>query len=371
MNFEILSNSNTVEGTWKQQPKKNSTVDNMRKHRPRRNSIAEGIWKHRSCLRSSLPQRRNTVEGTRPSLKSSLSSPTAPKSAFREFLAHLGLPRGLLSSVMACYKSCNSTLWILDNSSSMKVRDSHVVVCPGGSGGSGYDDNPKVVESRDNVTRWREVLDCVSFHSYMASKCWIRTKMWLVNADDKDGHSFSLCCASPEDVPDEMSRLKSALKLATLAQDQCPLTAQIHEIGRDISNVLPALVAHDQKVTVVICTQGLPMDGRAISTRSAQLEFWSELKALSKLPVKIIIRLCTDTKVVSNAYKKMHGRIESMDVLDYYWGEVRLSDEVSVRYCPGLLLTQSVLCLHHTLLHTQHQQQHTTRQWRYTCTIHG
>jgi hypothetical protein len=203
----------------------------------------------------------------------------------------------------------------------MKVRDSHVVVCPGGSGDSGYDDNPKVIESRGNVTRWHEVLDCVSFHSYMASKCWIRTKMWLVNADDKDGHKFSLCCASPEDVPDEMSRLKSALKLATLAQDQCPLTAQVHEIGREISNVLPALVAHDQKATVVICTQGLPMDGRAISTRSAQLEFWSELKELSKLPVKIIIRLCTDTKVVSNAYKKMHRRIESMDVLDDYWGE--------------------------------------------------
>jgi hypothetical protein len=176
--------------------------------------------------------------------------------------------------------------------------------------------------------------------------------MWLVNADDKDGHKFSLCCASPEDVPDEMSRLKSALKLATLAQDQCPLTAQVHEIGREISNVLPALVAHDQKATVVICTQGLPMDGRAISTRSAQLEFWSELKALSKLPVKIIIRLCTDTKVVSNAYKKMHGRIESMDVLDDYWGEVRLSDEVSVRYVSDCYSrNQFFACTTHSYTH--------------------
>ncbi len=59
----------------------------------------------------------------------------------------------------------------------MKVRDSHVVVYPGDSGVSGYDNNPKAVASRDNVTRWHEVQDCISFHSYMVSKCWIHMKM--------------------------------------------------------------------------------------------------------------------------------------------------------------------------------------------------
>jgi hypothetical protein len=207
----------------------------------------------------------------------------------------------------------------------MKVRDSHVVVCPGGSGGSGYDDNPKVVESRDNVTRWHEVLDCVSFHSYMASKCWIRTKMWLVNADDKDGHKFSLCCASPEDVPDEMSRLKSALKHATLAQDQCPLTAQVHKMIDIISPMASALNAKDQKITVVICTQGLPTDEHGTSSRTVQQDFLSKLKALSKLPVKIIIRLCTDNDSAKDVYNKLDGRMEPLDVLDDYWGEVRLN----------------------------------------------
>jgi hypothetical protein len=195
--------------------------------------------------------------------------------------------------------------------------------------------------------------------------------MWLVNADDKDGHKFSLCCASPEDVPDEMSRLKSALKHATLAQDQCPLTAQVHKMIDIISPMASALNAKDQKITVVICTQGLPTDEHGTSSRTVQQDFLSKLKALSKLPLKIIIRLCTDNDSAKDAYNTLDGRMEPLDVLDDYWGEVRLSDEVSVRYCPGLLLTQSVLCLHHTLLHTQHQQQHTTRQWRYTCTIHG
>jgi hypothetical protein len=114
-----------------------------------------------------------------------------------------------------------------------------------------------------------------------------------VNADNKDDHKFSLCCASPEDVPDEMSSLESALKHATLGQDQCPLTA-LHKMIDIILPMASALNVHDQKVTVVICTQGFPLDEHGMSPRSVQQDFLSELKTLSKLTVKIFIRLCTD-----------------------------------------------------------------------------
>jgi hypothetical protein len=211
-------------------------------------------------------------------------------------------------------------VWLLDNSSSMKVRDSHVILSP-----IGIDDGSHKIECHNNVTRWHEVRECVSFHSYMAAKCWIPTKLWLVNIDDDSGHKFSLCCGSPEDVPDEVSRLKSALKHATLAQDRCPLTAQVHNISRIISDMAPSLNVHDQTLTFIICTQGLPTDKHGTSTHAVQREFWSELKALAKLPVRTIIRLCTDDKGVGNAYKIMHGRIESIDVLDDYWGEVSMS----------------------------------------------
>jgi hypothetical protein len=117
---------------------------------------------------------------------------------------------------------------------------------------SGDGNNPKVVESCNNVSHWHEVQDCIIFHSYMAPKCWIRTKMWLVNTDNKDGQKFRLCCGSLEDVPDKMSRLKSTLKLATLVQDQCPLTAQVHKMIDIISPMASALNVHDQKVTVVL-----------------------------------------------------------------------------------------------------------------------
>ena len=240
------------------------------------------------------------------------------ESSFRELLARLGVPNGLLTSVLACYSSCYSMVWLIDNSSSMKKRDSRIMGRPIDIG----EDSPKI-ESRDNMTRWHEVRDCVSFHCYMAEKCWIRTKLRLMNVDDDGDYKFSLCCGSPDDVPDEISRLKTALKHATLAQDQCPLSAQIRKISKIISDMTPALNANNQKVTVVIFTQGLPTDKRGTSTRSVQLEFWSELQALSKHPVNLIVRLCTDNEEVRNVYNTFDGRFNSIDVLDDYWGEVR------------------------------------------------
>ena len=103
------------------------------------------------------------------------ASADGPKSALRECLASLALPPGLLSSVLQSYTHCDSRLMLIDNSSAMKVRDSHVgrVVNKRGTGGA-------VLESVDNVTRWEELQECVAFHCGMASKCWIPTKFWLI-----------------------------------------------------------------------------------------------------------------------------------------------------------------------------------------------
>ena len=280
-----------------------------------------GLQKQQQDREYHLPQPPNSdVEYNLPN-RSVLSGHNTFKDeeSFKELLSRMELPNGLLTSVLECYNSCYSTVWLLDNSSTMKRRD-HVVAYPIDIG----EDSPKI-ECRENMTRWHELRDCVSFHSHIATKCWIRTKLWLVNVDKDSGHKFSLCCGSPEDAPDEVSRLKSALKHATLMQDRCPLSARVHKIGKIISDMAPALHASDHKVTVVICTQGLPTDEHGASSKHVQHEFWSELKALSKLPVKLIVRLCTDNQEVMNAYKKLNCRIESIDVLDDYWGEVRSS----------------------------------------------
>jgi hypothetical protein len=108
---------------------------------------------------------------------------------------------------MGRYNTCYSMIWLIDNSSRMKVLDSHIVKHSGGG------DDVMKTSCVENVSRWRELRDCISFHSHMTSKCWIRTNYWLVNDDNNDDDiKFMLCCGNPEDVPDEMSHLKSVLK---------------------------------------------------------------------------------------------------------------------------------------------------------------
>ena len=115
---------------------------------------------------------------------------------------------------------------------------------------------------------------------------------------------------TPEDVHDEMSHLKSALKQATLSQDICPLSDQLHKIGKKVSK-LPK----GESVTLVICTQGIPTDRHGG-------DFWHEIRELSKLNVKIIIRLCTDEEGVFDLYNTMDARYNNVDVIDDYWCEV-------------------------------------------------
>jgi hypothetical protein len=121
-------------------------------------------------------------EGTPPPHTSSLPS---PRTGFEKWFAAEKLPWGLLTPVMECYHSCNLTIWLLDNSSGMKIRDSHASTSSNGGG----------EESPDYISRWHELRDCISFHSHMASNCWIRTNYWLVN-DDSNGHEdINLSCA--------------------------------------------------------------------------------------------------------------------------------------------------------------------------------
>lgn len=221
----------------------------------------------------------------------------------------LRLPSGILSSVLECTNSCNSTLWLLDSSSSMKVRDSRVVCSDG-------------MTSINEVCRWHELRDCVSFHSYMASKCWIRSHFWLLNDEGRKSRKFHLCCGDPNDVDNEISCLNAALKSTKLNYDECPLTDQLQELVKKITNVAHSLISNGETVTVVICTQGVPTNKEGETSRDIQRSFWTTMKKLSKLPVKIVVRLCTDDESVCDVYNMMDARLENIDVLDDYWGEV-------------------------------------------------
>jgi len=134
----------------------------------------------RSGGRSSGRSSKSSPTKSSPRHKQQSSQSTNNKLAIKEYLSTLKLPPGIFSSVLQSYNITDSRLYLLDNSSSMKIRDSHLATNnTNGRRSSRTLDSTKQIECVDNVTRWDELSECILFHAKMASKCWIPTKYWL------------------------------------------------------------------------------------------------------------------------------------------------------------------------------------------------
>ena len=133
----------------------------------------------RSSGKSST-SKSSPAKSPRHSKQSSQSSNNNNKLAIKDYLSTLNLPPGIFSSVLQSYNITDSRLYLLDNSTSMKIRDSHLATNnTNGRRSSRTLDCTKQIECVDNVTRWNELSECILFHAKMASKCWIPTKYWL------------------------------------------------------------------------------------------------------------------------------------------------------------------------------------------------
>jgi len=241
------------------------------------------------------------------------------KAALGECLASLNLPPGLLSSVYQTYLNCDSRVWLLDNSSRMQVRDSHINRngCTRGA-----------IERVDGGSRWEELKECVTFHTKMASECWIPTKYWLVNdpfmfhsEEWRQSKKMPLCRGAPKDVATEVREIGHIMDAVQLNDSRCPLRSCIHTLLKGLSREAAKITARNQHVTLVICTQGRPTDREGDTGLNVLKDFCDELFKFSKLPVRIIIRLCTDTEEVRDMFNSMEGHFESIDVLDDFWAE--------------------------------------------------
>jgi hypothetical protein len=178
------------------------------------------------------------------------------------------------------------------------------------------------IERRDGVRRWDELGEFVTFHAHVATKLWLPTKYFLVNRDTEN-YKFAVCWGGREDTASDLHQLRKALPSQALAERACPLAARLRSLADGIRREAPGLEANGKHVTVVVCTQGLPTNKEGRYSREVQREFQRELQALGELPVKIIIRVCSDDENVMDMFNSMDCRMGSLDVLDDFWGEVR------------------------------------------------
>jgi len=139
------------------------------------------------------------------------------------------------------------------------------------------------------------------------------------------GRGAGLCGGRRDDVRDELEDLRGRLKSVAAGLDRgaCPLRPCLQDLRRGVAKEAEALRARGRHVTVVVGTQGRPTNRFGEAGSEARREFTRELAAWSKLPVKIIVRLCTDTEEVRDMFNTLDKIGGSLDVLDDFWGEAR------------------------------------------------
>eukprot|EP00984_Skeletonema_dohrnii_P029895 scaffold20854_cov126-Skeletonema_dohrnii-CCMP3373.AAC.4 len=270
-------------------------------------------------------QRRKTHTGsfiqpsTHPGEKSHSNKSVPSLSSCRKYIRHyidsLQLPPGLFAAVMECYEAIDSRKWLIENSASMNIQDAHAMmvgfkleyIASVEFLGSGY------------VTRWQEFSQTFDFHVKMSARCWIPTEFWLVNDSGEGAGSqrFSVACGNKKDLSEEREMAYKIIKRATLEEKRNTLASQLRRIEKRIAKEALELTANNKHVVLMLCTDGDELGRKG----SAAQDFVDSVVALSKLPVKIIVRLYTDDDRIIDFFNRLDSKLTDIEVLDDYFGE--------------------------------------------------
>ena len=226
------------------------------------------------------------------------------------FSSRLDLPSSLVIPILETKRLCDTRIWLIENSSSMLVKDVFL-----------YDPDGR----KRRQSRWVELLECVEFHAQMSAHLGIHTKFQLLNNPGRR-------------IPQEFEVGKSSKSSdSDFAEAQTLMRSIKPRGGTDLVGYLNhfrSIVEHDARrlnaagkfVNLVVCTQGLAANDDGGASRSQALrdsELRQSLYQLSKLPVRITLRLCTDDDETMRVYNQLDGRLDFVDVLDDFDGESR------------------------------------------------
>ena len=212
----------------------------------------------------------------------------------RQYIERIGLPEACITAIASMYEKMNARIWVVENSRAMQKKDSKLIKATA---------NLDRIVKKEGVSRWEELSQCIDFHSKMAARCWIPTKFWLVNdPGKKTPKRFGLCWGKKDDVSAELDQVKDVVTALTLDTKVNPLTRQIRKIEDYLSKEATRLEERDEFVGVIVCTQGVPTDENGNKGSGVVKDFVKSLVSLSRLPVKIYFRLCTDDDDVIDFY---------------------------------------------------------------------
>mmetsp|Transcript_20783 Transcript_20783/g.41586 ORF Transcript_20783/g.41586 Transcript_20783/m.41586 type:complete len:382 (+) Transcript_20783:143-1288(+) len=230
-----------------------------------------------------------------------------------ETLHRQGYTKGLISSMTSSVSSFPLRIWIVDNSGSMQQTD--------GSKIAGNRDNLKFVPS----SRWDEIRECIIYHAEMAGLLHSSTVFRMLNIPGVHAgpQMMSIAERGPDAVAGEVDTVRNCM-YKSRPGGCTPLAQHLREIREIVDSMSTTLRAGGQKVAVIIATDGLPTDSNGYQSKSTRDEFVNELMLLGRLPVWIVVRLCTDDEAVVTFYNDLDGQLENdIEVIDDFRGEAQ------------------------------------------------
>ena len=256
------------------------------------------------------------------SLERNPSSYRLPQSSLRciqqhqiQQLKQQGFTSGLAKALSNAKAYFPLRIWVLDNSGSMHKADGHRIV--------------ETTLNRDvkfiDCTRWEELHECVNYHIQLAALLEAPTTFRLLNDPGvlAGSQQFGVAEMGDDQISNEVQTARDIVR-KTSPSGVTPLTRHIEEIQVAVRSMAADLNQRGQRVALVIATDGLPTDAEGMAGKFEQSRFVEALRSLERLPVWVVIRLCTNEEDVVEFYNSLDEQLElSMEVLDDFVEEAQ------------------------------------------------
>ena len=218
---------------------------------------------------------------------------TINQTSTRNYLASQRWTKGLQDSFITGLEKTPFRYFIIDDSGSMGASDGSILV----------EDRSTMV----NCSRWGELTESMRFHVIAARESGAYTQFRLLNIGDP----LTITGANQTEDDKVSSTLMSLF--SNSPNGGTPLCHHIRAVTQEVEMIKASgVLLPGMKVAVVIATDGESSDGDVAEA----------LQPLSRLPVNLVIRLCTNEQRIVDYWNSIDQKLEiSIDVLDDLKGE--------------------------------------------------
>jgi len=259
---------------------------------------------------SMVPQEPIEVRHMPPSPPTSGELLPPPDEPLVARLRRQGLPAGLALQVALSRSTCPKRFWSIDNGTGMNERDAREVHFFGA-------DRQTLLKQ---CSRWEELQGCVQDQIRLAGMLPVSTLFCLRNGTP-GRRKFAVAAndlCDPAGIDQDVRVAVAAVQTAPAA-GHTPLSKHLYEFHERIRT--ERLGQQQQQAVVVLSTCRLPTDAQTgtLVTEQTKQDFIVALIQLSRLPVRICIRLCTEERDVVEFYQNLKlSRLKNLVVMGKY-----------------------------------------------------